>query len=238
MDRLYKESLTILGISPEGVKKRLGDCGTEMKEPDCVSSAYGTTIRWNPGHESGNIKLIERCCAPFVVPGDLSPARLLVQSALRERALLVFAESCTGGLAGSMLTGIAGSSDVFWGSMVTYANEAKERVLGVSCIPAHGAVSEATVKAMAQGAIELSGASAALAVSGIAGPGGGTPDKPVGTVWFAFMYREKMQTLQCVFSGKRAQVRRKAAAVALAGLANQIDGALLDTEWIADYTCY
>lgn len=239
MDRSYTGSLNILGITPEGVERRLGDCGVNLTELDYISGAYGTILRSSTtGREAENLKLVERCCAPFIARGDMNPAGLTVQSALRARIMLAFAESCTGGLAGSMVTGIAGSSDVFWGSMVTYANDAKERVLGVSSIPDHGAVSEETVGAMAEGAIKLSGADAALAVSGIAGPWGGTPDKPVGTVWFAFRFREKIQTLKCVFSGKRGQVRRKAAAVALAGLANQIDGALLDTEWIADYTCY
>lgn len=238
MDNKSAKTLSILGIPPEGVKQRLKDRGMEINHFKCVASSYGTRLSSGENSVTDSLRIIEESCAPFFCSGNLSPARVLIKSAMRASARLVFAESCTGGLAGSLVTGIAGSSDVFWGSMVTYANEAKERVLGVSTIDAHGAVSEETVKAMALGAMKLSGANASLAVSGIAGPGGGTIDKPVGTVWFAFTFQEQMQTLKCVFSGSRAQVRLKAAAVALAGLANQINGALLDTTWIADYTWY
>jgi nicotinamide-nucleotide amidase len=238
MDTISGKTLNILGISPAGVKKRLRDRGMEKNDLNYAANAYGTVISSGESSLTDVFRAIEESFSPFTCSGNRTPAQVLINSAVQASALLVFAESCTGGLAGSLVTGIAGSSDVFWGSMVTYANEAKERVLGVSTIGEHGAVSEETVKAMAVGAMKVSDANAALAVSGIAGPGGGTPDKPVGTVWFAFKFLEQMQTLKCVFSGSRAQVRRKAAGVALAGLANQINGALLDTAWIADYTWY
>ncbi|MEL6761260.1 MAG: CinA family nicotinamide mononucleotide deamidase-related protein [Myxococcota bacterium] len=111
----------------------------------------------------------------------------VVLSRLRERGLrLALAESCTGGLIGDMLTDIPGSSDVLWGGGVVYANEAKMKLLGVSAddLQTHGAVSEEVVRQMVKGAQELSGCECAVSVSGIAGPAGGSEDKPVGTVWF------------------------------------------------------
>ena len=100
------------------------------------------------------------------------------------RLTLALAESCTGGLIGSLITDVAGSSDYLLGSAVTYANSAKENILGVrhETLLAHGAVSAQTAAEMAQGARRIFGADLAASVTGIAGPGGGTPDKPVGLV--------------------------------------------------------
>jgi nicotinamide-nucleotide amidase len=116
---------------------------------------------------------------------------------LRERGqTLTTAESCTGGLIASMLTRIAGSSDAFHAGFVTYADNIKQAVLGVSqeSLAQQGAVSEEVVQQMALGAMERSGADYAIAVSGIAGPDGGTQDKPVGTVWLAWGSREQLRT--------------------------------------------
>jgi nicotinamide-nucleotide amidase len=116
---------------------------------------------------------------------------------LRERGqTLATAESCTGGLIASLLTRIPGSSDAFHAGFVTYSNDAKQTMLGVSAasLEAEGAVSEPVVREMAQGAMERSGADYAIAVSGIAGPGGGTPDKPVGTVWLAWGSQDALHT--------------------------------------------
>jgi len=116
---------------------------------------------------------------------------------LRQRSqTLTTAESCTGGLIASMLTSIPGSSDAFHAGFVTYANHIKHSVLGVSeaALGEHGAVSEEVVREMALGALDRSGADYAIAVSGIAGPGGGTDDKPVGTVWLAWGGRDTLLT--------------------------------------------
>ena len=116
---------------------------------------------------------------------------------LRERGeTLTTAESCTGGLIASMLTRIAGSSDGFHAGFVTYADEIKQSVLGVPAreLAEHGAVSEQVVRAMALGALDKSGADYAIAVSGIAGPGGGSEEKPVGTVWLAWGSRSNLRT--------------------------------------------
>jgi nicotinamide-nucleotide amidase len=124
---------------------------------------------------------------------------------------MVTAESCTGGLICAALTEISGSSDVVWGGFVTYANEAKTAVLDVSesLLREKGAVSRDVVEAMARGALVKSGASLSVAVSGIAGPGGGSPDKPVGTVWIAASLKEgDVYSEQFLFTGDRTQVRR------------------------------
>ena len=129
------------------------------------------------------------------------------------------AESCTGGLVAATLTAIAGSSDVLERGFVTYSNAAKTELLGVPAelIAAEGAVSEAVAQRMAEGALVHSAADVCVAVTGIAGPGGGTENKPVGLVWFGLARRgAATTTLRQVFPGDRAAVRRAAVAQALA----------------------
>jgi nicotinamide-nucleotide amidase len=117
----------------------------------------------------------------------LEQARGLLDAALRRELHIVTAESCTGGLIAGLLTEIPGSSDVVERGFVTYSNEAKEELLGVphAAIEAHGAVSEPVARAMAQGALKHSRAQRSIAVTGIAGPGGGSAQKPVGLVYVA-----------------------------------------------------
>lgn len=137
---------------------------------------------------------------------------------------LATAESCTGGWVSKVLTDLAGSSDWFGYGLVTYSDQAKQRLLGVgpATLERFGAVSEQVVEEMARGLLELSGADLGLAVSGIAGPAGGSADKPVGTVWFAWSVREgeriQVQTGLQRFSGDRESVRRQAVAFGLQGL--------------------
>lgn len=128
--------------------------------------------------------------------GDLTLAQRVLQL-LRERgATLTTAESCTGGLIASMLTRVPGSSDGFHAGFVTYSNAIKQSVLGVSedTLARYGAVSEEVVREMARGALERASADYAIAVSGIAGPDGGSPEKPVGTVWLAWGDRQHIRT--------------------------------------------
>lgn len=140
---------------------------------------------------------------------------------------LATAESCTGGWVAECITDVAGSSGWFDRGFVTYSNAAKSELLDVDpyLIETHGAVSEATVRAMVAGALRHSRARVAVAVSGIAGPSGGSPEKPVGTVWFAWQRlgadcRMKLER----FEGGRREVRRQAVAVALRGVLDVIDG--------------
>jgi nicotinamide-nucleotide amidase len=138
---------------------------------------------------------------------------------LRARGeMLATAESCTGGWVAKVCTDLAGSSDWFERGFVTYSNRAKQDMLGVSAatLERFGAVSEQAVVEMAAGALTHSGASWSLAVSGIAGPGGGSPDKPVGTVWFAWAGADGWHTSQrSRFAGDRDSVRRQAVQRAL-----------------------
>jgi nicotinamide-nucleotide amidase len=149
---------------------------------------------------------------------------------LRTRRLtLVTAESCTGGWIAKLLTDIAGSSDWFERGFVTYSNAAKQESLHVPAetLQRHGAVSEQTVMAMADGALRLSRAQVALAVSGIAGPGGGSLAKPVGTVWLAWGLATGNDSLLCTrhyqFQGDRDAVREQAVCTALEGLLDVLE---------------
>ncbi len=138
---------------------------------------------------------------------------------------LAAAESCTGGWLAQSVTAIAGSSAWFDRGFVTYSNAAKIEMLGVpeTTLARHGAVSEAVARAMAQGALANSRADWALAITGIAGPGGGSPQKPVGTVCFAWASKDGgCEALTCQFTGDRAAVREKSVAFALDGLLDRL----------------
>ena len=141
---------------------------------------------------------------------------------LREKNMTFSAaESCTGGLIAKRITDVPGASGVFECGWVTYADRAKTEMLGVpeEVLKRCGAVSEPVVKAMAEGALERSGADVAVAVSGIAGPGGGTPEKPVGTVWLAWAFRGgKTRTEMMLYPRDRASFRKMVSQRALAGL--------------------
>lgn len=135
------------------------------------------------------------------------------------------AESCTGGWLAKSFTDVPGSSAWFGWGFVTYANEAKTAMVGVSpeLIAEHGAVSEPVVCAMAEGAREVSGADLAVAVSGIAGPRGERPDKPVGTIWIAWASAAGTHAEHSVFAGDRESIRRQSVALALRGLLAELD---------------
>jgi nicotinamide-nucleotide amidase len=152
---------------------------------------------------------------------DRSAIVLELADHLRRRGWWVAsAESCTGGGIAAALTDLAGSSDWFDRGFVTYSNQAKQEMLGVSpqTLLRFGAVSRETVLEMARGALGHSRAHLSVAVSGIAGPGGGTPDKPVGTVWLAWASDGDVAAVQRHFPGDRAAVRAATVDVALWGL--------------------
>ena len=127
----------------------------------------------------------------------------------QKKLLLATAESCTGGLIAAACTDLAGSSVWFERGFVSYSNAAKTELLGVPAdlIERHGAVSEPVARAMVEGALRHSRAQVAVAVTGVAGPGGGSPDKPVGTVWFGWATPEGVITDKRCFDGDRQQVR-------------------------------
>ncbi|MDB3935750.1 CinA family protein [Granulosicoccus sp.] len=148
-------------------------------------------------------------------------AKELGRRLLSGKLLISTAESCTGGLIAGAITEVPGSSAWFERSVVTYSNAAKQQMLGVdeAILSAHGAVSEACVKAMAHGALANADAQVAISVSGIAGPDGGTPEKPVGTVWIGRAWAgETAIDAECfIFQGNRWQVRQQAVCEALRG---------------------
>jgi nicotinamide-nucleotide amidase len=146
----------------------------------------------------------------------------------RARGITVgMAESCTGGMLGERLTAIPGSSDVVRGGIIAYANDVKRSLLGVNsgALDAHGAVSEPVVRAMASGARKLLGVDAALAITGIAGPGGGSAEKPVGTVWIALDLRGDVEAVLLRLWGDRAEIRQRSAQGALNLLRRALLGA-------------
>ena len=158
---------------------------------------------------------------------DQTALVLALAQGLRERGWrLATAESCTGGLIAAACTSMGGSSDWFDCGIVSYSNEAKTELLGVSAalIEQHGAVSEAVAKAMAVGALQRSQAQRTVAVTGIAGPGGATPGKPVGMVWLAVAGRASpaaaaaVQAMLLQLSGDRAAVRHQTVTQALKAL--------------------
>jgi nicotinamide-nucleotide amidase len=151
-------------------------------------------------------------------------AQRLGAAALARGTTIATAESCTGGLVAGAITAIAGSSAWFERGFVTYSNLAKEEELGVSSstIERFGAVSEETARAMAEGAVRASAAHWAVAVTGIAGPDGGSAEKPVGTVWFAWAGPERVDALRRRFDGDRSAVREASVRAALEGLIDRL----------------
>lgn len=148
----------------------------------------------------------------------------LAQALTHRGWMMATAESCTGGLIAATCTDLAGSSAWFDRGVVTYSNQAKADLLGVpmAMIEQHGAVSEPVARAMAEGMLARSQAQVAVAVTGVAGPGGGSPDKPVGTVWVAWAVQGQPTVARCLrLSGDRDAVRRQTVFEALQGLMPQ-----------------
>lgn len=175
--------------------------------------------------------------APFAAPGRQMPlpdddslrrlAEVLGQRMRATHQMLVTAESCTGGWIAKTVTDVPGSSDWFDCGLAAYSYEAKQALLGVrpETLEKFGAVSRETALEMVSGALVHSGATLAVAVTGIAGPGGGTPEKPVGTVWLAWKRRGGYADARLEhFDGDRESVRRQTVAAALQGLTKLVDG--------------
>lgn len=148
----------------------------------------------------------------------------LAEQVITKGLKIVTAESCTGGWVAETITSIAGSSDWFDRGFVTYSNAAKQEMLGIraSTLEHYGAVSEQTVREMAEGALIHSHANLSVAITGIAGPSGGTPEKPVGTVWFGWSLRKSNDFLTITklehYAGDRQEIRQQAVIAALKGL--------------------
>jgi nicotinamide-nucleotide amidase len=173
------------------------------------------------------MKRAKRVARPAVSAPDPGLLARQLGEALKAHGMtLVTAESCTGGGVAQAVTRISGSSAWFDRGFVTYSNTAKEEMLGVSpeTLDQHGAVSEQTVREMAEGALQYSRAQVALAVSGIAGPTGGTPEKPVGMVWFAWASGDTVNTVCHRLPGDRDGIRTRSVQIALQGALNLLNG--------------
>lgn len=142
---------------------------------------------------------------------------IIVEKCIAQHATVSTAESCTGGLVAATLVNVAGVSDVFREGYITYANGAKERILGVSegTLRQHGAVSADTAYEMALGCARIANSDYSIVTTGIAGPGGGTPEKPVGLVYLGCYAKGRVYTRECHFKGTRMEIRQAAALCAL-----------------------
>lgn len=149
----------------------------------------------------------------------------VLENARRQNLSIATAESCTGGMIASALTAIPGSSDVFKGGIVSYSNEVKTKELGVddTTLSEYGAVSEQTAREMASGASRILDVDVAVAVTGIAGPEGGTAEKPVGTVWIGLAYENHVQAQKYLFKGNRREVREQTVDAALRMLSGVLE---------------
>ena len=230
---IRSRTLRTTGISESALADRVGDPARLLGPGVTLAwlpSPEGTDLRftaWNLGAAAADAALARAVAAVRPLAGahcygegEADLAALMLAELERRGCRLAVAESCTGGLIGERLTAVPGSSRVFAGGVVAYANEVKLDLLGVSAdaLAADGAVSEAVARAMASGIARALGTEAALAVTGIAGPDGGTAEKPVGTVWIAIHWRGKTRAFHYVFPGERDVVRRRAAQAALDGL--------------------
>ncbi len=163
-------------------------------------------------------EIIRAAFGDAVYADDGQTVDLAIADLLRRRGeTLAVAESCTGGGVGARLTAMSGASDWFLGGVIAYANDIKERLLGVptDVLARDGAVSRASAEAMAGGVREVTGATWGVAITGVAGPGGGTPDKPVGLVWIAIAGPDGVEAIEGRFRGDRGSVRRRAETSAL-----------------------
>jgi nicotinamide-nucleotide amidase len=217
------------GVPESSLAERMGDVEREIAP---LTLAYlpgleGVDLRlsaWDLGPDEADrllhsaAELLRRRAGESVyAEGDTDLAALVLNSARARRSHLAVAESCTGGLLGARLTDIPGSSDVFLGGVIAYDDRIKSNLLDVplTLIAEHGAVSEQVATAMAQGAVRRFGADAAISITGIAGPGGGTPAKPVGTVWLGCVLDGVAETRRILFPGSRPEIRARAVQAAL-----------------------
>jgi nicotinamide-nucleotide amidase len=185
--------------APDGVDLRLTIRGVDAARADGLLEAASSLIR-------------DRLGRSIYGEGSTDLAEVVLDRCRALHLTIAVAESCTGGLLGARLTAIPGSSDVVLGGVIAYANDVKRDLLGVDQqqLDAHGAVSEEVVRQMAEGARARLRASIGIGITGIAGPGGGTPEKPVGTVWVALAHEQGTRALQLRLIGDRDEIRRRA----------------------------
>ncbi len=225
-----RREYTVTGIPESALAEQLAAF------EDAMPSGYKLAYLPSPGRivlrlegnpetfEQQAASLVDSLGSLLVGEGALTPAEILLSKVRNKGYTIATAESCTGGNIAHLLTEIAGCSDVYVGGVVSYSNEVKMNTLGVSAetLKCYGAVSEQTVREMAEGVAEHLGADCSVATSGIAGPGGGSAEKPVGTVWMAVHTPEGTFTALHRFSGDRLAVIERASATALRMLADKL----------------
>ncbi len=233
---VLSRTLRTTGIAESALAERVGPIEPEIAPLTLayLPSVDGVDLRvtaWGLAPRDAEARLaavVERLRAAVGEHGygeDGADLAAVVLDALRQgRHRLGVAESCTGGMVAERVTNIPGASATFIGGVVAYADVVKTAALKVpiETLEAHGAVSEETVRAMAEGAQRLFSADCTIAVTGVAGPGGGTPEKPVGTVWFAARVHTAARAVRRVFPGDRDEIRRRAAQAALDLLRRQL----------------
>ena len=217
--------LRFFGPSESAVARVLEETGGEADGLEVTVCAQDLEIRVDLFEQRGaeeavtrlDAALRERFADDLFAEDERTVGELVLARCRRLGLTLATAESCTGGLVSARLTDVPGSSDVFLGGIVSYSNEAKMRQLGVSpeVLERHGAVSAEAAEAMAEGARTALGADAVVSVTGIAGPDGGTPEKPVGLVFISAVTPDRATTERIVLSGDREAVRGRATALAL-----------------------
>ncbi len=234
--------LRLFGISESGLQDMIDaefpdwpeqvELGFRVQMPVLELKVATTDAALIETNELWTNKLRQRFADHILGENDISLPQAVNNTLAQHRLTLVTAESCTGGMIASLITSEAGSSKVFKAGYVSYANEIKQSALGVKLqtLDTHGAVSEQTVIEMAHGALNQSGSDIAVAVSGVAGPGGGTDDKPVGTVYLAFGSVDDMRVRKLFLPMHRGMFQRMVSAMALdlvrrfvAGLDTDVD---------------
>ena len=202
-DRLGPIALAYLP-APDGVDLRLTIRGVSAAEADAVLETAAHLLREHIGRS-------------IYAEGDTDLASVVLDRCRALALTIAVAESCTGGLLGARLTAIPGSSDVVLGGVIAYANSVKEEFLDVSeaALVKYGAVSEEVVRQMAEGARARAGGTVGIAITGVAGPSGGTPEKPVGTVWISAAFPDGTGAAQLRLIGDREEIRRRATQAAL-----------------------
>ena len=226
---IVSRTVRTTGIGESALAERLGDLAKGMD---------GLPLAFLPGWEGADLRLtsnslpvdaavraldeaaqkLREAVGSFVYGGERDDLAALVLAMCRERSLTIAtAESCTGGLLGARVTAIPGSSDVYVGGVVAYDNSVKTKLLGVrdASLSEHGAVSEQVAREMAEGCARALGTRVGMAITGIAGPGGGTAEKPVGTVWIAVAGAGDTRTLGRVYVGDREEIRLRATQASL-----------------------
>lgn len=226
---IISRTVRTCGIGESALAERLGDLGKSVND---------MPVAFLPGWPGVDLRVTSRTLAPDAAVRALDDAERelrsvagqvvygtesddmaeLVIDMCRERGYsIAVAESCTGGLLGARLTAISGSSDVFHGGVIAYENSVKTKLLGVSdvSLSTRGAVSEEVAREMAEGGMKALGTTIGIAITGIAGPGGGTPEKPVGTVWIAVAGLGETRALGRTFIGDREEIRLRATQASL-----------------------